>query len=177
MAARWYIVHAHSGSEKKVAQAIEEQAARKGMSHLIEKVAVPTDSVTEMKKGKKVNTERKFFPGYVMVKMEMNEAAWHLIKGIPKVTGFLGGNGNKPQPISDTEAESIFRQVEEGGSAIRKNISFEVGETVKVIEGPFETFVGVVEEVDSDRNRLKVAVSIFGRSTPVELEYAQVEKA
>lgn len=177
MAAKWYIVHAYSGFEKKVAQTIKENAAQKGMTQFFEEVTVPVESVIEVKKGKKVNTERKFFPGYVLVKMEMNDDTWHLIKSIPKVTGFLGGSGNKPQPISEKEAEQIFKQVQEGIDAPKPGVSFETGESVKVIDGPFESFVGVVEEVDQEKNKLKVAVSIFGRSTPVELDYTQVEKA
>lgn len=173
---RWYIVHAHSGFEKKVAQEIEAQAGKKGLSPLIEKVVVPTEGVVEVKKGKKVNTERKFFPGYVMVKMQLNDDTWHLIKSTPKVTGFLGGSGNKPQPISDSEAERIFKQVEEGVSASGKQLVFEIGQNVKVIDGPFDSFIGVVEELDEEKKKLKVAVSIFGRATPVELEYTQVEK-
>jgi transcriptional antiterminator NusG len=177
MAVRWYIVHAHSGCEKKVASAIQEQAEKKGMTELFEEVSVPTEGVVEVKKGKKHNVERKFFPGYVMVKMEMNDETWHLVKGIPKVTGFLGGNGNKPLPISDSEAESIFRQVEEGITAPKPSVVYDIGESVKVVDGPFESFVGVVEEIDEEKSKLKVAVSIFGRATPVELEYTQVEKA
>lgn len=176
-AARWYIVHAHSGFEKKVAQAIQEKAEQKGMVNLFEEVTVPVEGVIEVKKGKKVNTERKFFPGYVLVKMQLNDETWHLVKSIPKVTGFLGGSGNKPQPISDIEAERIFKQVREGITAPKPSVMFESGESVKVIDGPFESFVGVVEEIDQEKNKLKVAVSIFGRSTPVELEYHQVEKA
>ncbi len=176
MTAQWYIVHAHSGFEKKVAQAIQEQAGKKGLNNLIQEVAVPSEHIVEVKKGKKTNTERKFFPGYVLVKMEMNDATWHLVKNTPKVTGFLGGGGNKPLPISQKEADEIFRQVQEGADSPRFTIAFTTGETVKIVDGPFESFVGVVEEVDDERNRLKVAVSIFGRSTPVELEYAQVER-
>ena len=176
MSNRWYIVHTHSGCEKKVAQQIEEQAVKKDMAALFEKVIVPTEGVTEVKKGKKVKTERKFFPGYVLVKMDLNDETWHLVKSIPKVTGFLGGSGNKPQPISEREAEDIFKQMEEGVQSTRPGLSFEIGESVKVIDGPFDSFVGVVEDADEEKQKLKVAVSIFGRATPVELEYTQVEK-
>lgn len=176
MAQRWYIVHAHSGFEKKVAQSIKEQAEKKGLSNYFGEVFVPTEKHMEIKKGKKVDSERKFFPGYVMVKMEMNDEAWQVVKNTPKVTGFLGGGGNKPQPISDREAEHIFKQVQEGVSAGKTAITFETGDQVKIIDGPFESFNGVVEEVEEHKKKLKVAVSIFGRSTPVELDYNQVEK-
>lgn len=176
MAMRWYIIHAHSGFEKKVAQSIKEQAAQNNLSDKIQEVVVPTEEVVEVRRGKKVSAERKFFPGYVLVKMELSDATWHLVKTTQKVTGFLGGSG-RPQPISEAEAESIFRQVKEGIEHPKNSIIYEVGESVKVTEGPFESFVGVVEEVDSEKNRVKVAVSIFGRATPVELEFTQVEKA
>jgi len=176
MAHRWYIVHAHSGFEKKVAVAIKEKAVQKGYADKFEEIFVPIENVIEVKKGKKVNSERKFFPGYVLVKMDLNDETWHLVKNIPKVTGFLGGNG-KPQPISNAEAERIFQQMKEGVEAPKPGVSFDIGETVKVIDGPFESFVGVVEELDEARAKLKVAVSIFGRATPVELDYIQVEKA
>lgn len=170
----WYIVQAHSGFEKKVAQAVTEKAEREGLQECFEKIVVPTEGVVEVKKGRKVNTERKFFPGYVMVKMKMDDRAWHLVKSIPKVTGFLGGKG-RPQPISEAEAERIFRQVEEGLEQPKHMVSFEVGETVRIIDGPFESFSGMVEEVDDDKGKLKVSVVIFGRTTPVELEFTQVE--
>ena len=176
-AARWYIVHAHSGFEKKVADSIKEKAQQKGMTQLFEEVTVPVENVTEVRKGKKVNAEKKFFPGYVLVKMQLNDDTWHLVKSIPKVTGFLGGQGNKPQPISDSEAQRIFQQMQDGVSVSRAGLSFDVGETVKIIDGPFESFTGNVENVDTEKQKLKVAVSIFGRSTPVELDYIQVEKA
>jgi transcription termination/antitermination protein NusG len=176
MAKRWYIVHAHSGFEKKVAETIKEQATKKGLDGSFEDILVPTQAITEVKKGKKVNTERKFFPGYVLVKMDMNDATWQVVKNTPRVTGFLGGGGNKPQPISEAEAMRIFKQVEEGVTSETTTVLFEVGEQVKIVEGPFESFVGVVDGVDEDKKKLKVAVSIFGRSTPVELEYSQVEK-
>lgn len=177
MAARWYIVHAYSGFEKKVSQAIVEQAAQKNLSDKIEEVFVPTEDVVEVRKGKKVNAERKFFPGYVLVKMELSDATWHLIKTLPKVTGFLGGGGKgRPVPITDREAEAIFSQVQEGGAKASSSLSFEVGEQVKINEGPFDGFVGAVEEVDDEKQRLKASVSIFGRATPVDLDYTQVER-
>lgn len=178
MAARWYIVQAYSGFEKKIAAEIREKAVQKGVAALIEDVVVPTEEVVEVRRGKKVAAERKFFPGYVLVKMELTDATWHMVKNLPKVTGFLGGGGKgKPQPITDREAEAIFAQVKEGIAHPKHTVTYEVGENVKVIEGPFDSFVGVVEEVDEDKGRLKVSVSIFGRPTPVELEFTQVEKA
>jgi transcription termination/antitermination protein NusG len=176
MTARWYVLHVYSGFEKKVASSIKEQAEQKGMSELFEQVLVPIDSVVEMRKGnKKVNAERKFFPGYVLAKMEMTDESWHLVKNTPKVTGFLGGRG-KPMPISDAEAERLLKQIKEGIEKPKPSVTYEVGEQVRVIDGPFTSFNGLVEEVDEDKTRLKVSVSIFGRPTPVELEYAQVEK-
>lgn len=176
MSYSWYIVQAYSGHEKKVAQAIAEKAEREGLNECFEEITVPTEEVVEMKKGRKVSSERKFFPGYVMVKMKMDERAWHMIKSVPKVTGFLGGGG-RPQPISDREAEAIFKQVEEGLERPKHAVLFEVGENVKINDGPFESFIGTVEEVDEEKGKLKVSVSIFGRTTPVELEFPQVEKA
>jgi transcriptional antiterminator NusG len=175
MAQRWYVVHVYSGFEKKVSASIKEQAEQKGMADLIGDILVPTEEVVEMRRGAKVSAERKLIPGYVLVHMDMTDQTWHLIKNTPKVTGFLGGKG-KPVPISDTEAEHIIRQVKEGVERPRPSIRFEIGEQVRVSDGPFTSFNGMVEEVDEERARLKVAVSIFGRSTPVELEYAQVEK-
>jgi transcriptional antiterminator NusG len=176
-AARWYIVHAHSGFEKKVAAAIKEQAVQKNLTTQIEDVVVPIEEVTEVRRGKKVQAERKFFPGYVMVKMQLNDATWHMVKNTAKVTGFLGGGGKgKPVPITDKEAESIFAQVREGIEHPKSSVSFEVGENVKITDGPFDSFVGVVEGVDEDKQRVKISVSIFGRPTPVDLEYSQVEK-
>lgn len=175
--ARWYIIHAYSGFEKKVAAAIKEQAAQKGLTDRIEDVFVPIEDHTEVRRGKKVTSERKFFPGYVMVKMQLSDATWHMCKSIPKVTGFLGGGkGGKPVPITEREAESIFAQVREGVDNPKSSISFEVGENVKINDGPFDGFVGVVEGVEDDKQRVKVNVTIFGRPTPVDLEFAQVEK-
>ncbi len=175
MAKRWYIVHAYSNFEKKVAEAIKERAANLGLEEHFEEVLVPMEEVIEVRRGRKINAERKFFPGYVLVKMEMTDQAYHLIKDTPKVTGFLGTD-NKPIPISEAEAQRILHQVQEGVERPKNSITFEIGEQVKVADGPFASFSGLVEEVDEERARLKVAVSIFGRATPVELEYGQVEK-
>lgn len=175
MAAKWYVIHVYSGFEKKVAQSILEQAKQADMSHLIEEVTVPSEKVVEMRRGAKVNAERKFFPGYVLAKIDMTDESWHLVKNTPKVTGFLG-SGSKPIPISEAEATRILYQVQEGIERPKPAILFEIGEQVRVCDGPFNSFNGFVEDVDEERSRLKVAVSIFGRSTPVELEYAQVEK-
>lgn len=175
MTARWYVVHVYSGFESKVAQSIREQAQQTGLDELIEEVLVPMEEVVQMRRGAKVNAERKFFPGYVLAKMEMTDDAWHLIKDTPKVTGFLGAD-NKPSPISEAEAQRILHQVQEGVERPKPSVTFEIGEQVRVSDGPFTSFNAMVEDVDEERARLKVAVSIFGRATPVELEYGQVEK-
>lgn len=175
MAKRWYIVHAYTNFERKVADAIKERAKAAGLDDLFEEVLVPTEEVIEVKRGRKVQAERKFLPGYVLVKMEMTDPAFVLIKNTPKVTGFLGAE-NKPMPISEEEARRILHQVEEGVERPKPSITFEIGEQVKVADGPFASFSGHVEEVDEERARVKVAVSIFGRPTPVELEFGQVEK-
>ncbi|MBR6408952.1 MAG: transcription termination/antitermination protein NusG [Alphaproteobacteria bacterium] len=175
MAARWYVVNVYSGSEKKVAESLKEQAVIKKIEDKILEVLVPTEEVVEIKKGAKVSAERKFFPGYILVKMEMDDDVWHVVKNTPRVSGFLGSR-NKPQPISEKEVERILKQMEEGVERPQTVASFEVGENVRVTDGPFASFVGVVEEVDNEKTRLKVSVSIFGRYTPVELEFAQVEK-
>jgi transcription termination/antitermination protein NusG len=172
---RWYIVHAYSNFERKVADSIREQAKQRHLDHLFDEILVPTEKVVEVRRGRKVDAERKFFPGYVLVKMDLTDEAYHLIKNTPKVTGFLGTD-NKPMPISETEAQHILQQVQEGIDRPKPSISFEIGEQVRVSDGPFASFNGVVEEVDDARSRLKVAVSIFGRATPVELEFGQVEK-
>ena len=176
MAKRWYVVHVYSGFEKKIAQQIQEQAQQKGLADQIDQVLVPSEEVVELRRGQKVNAERKFFPGYVLVKMELSDEAWHLVKDTPKVTGFLGSK-TRPSPISEAEAERIMKQTTEGGERPRPAILFEIGEQVRVADGPFTSFNGTVEEVDEEKGRVKVSVSIFGRSTPVELEYSQVEKA
>ena len=175
MAHRWYIVHVYSGFEKKVATSLKEQAEAKGLAEEIEEVLVPTEEVVQIRRGQKVNAERKFFPGYVLVRMDLTDEAYHLVKNTAKVTGFLG-TGGKPSPISEAEAQRIMHQVQEGIERPRPSITFEIGEQVRVCDGPFTSFNGFVEEVDEERARLKVAVSIFGRATPVELEYGQVEK-
>ena len=175
MAKRWYIVHAYSNFEKKVADSIRDQVKQRHLEPLFDEILVPIEKVTEVRRGRKVDAERKFFPGYVLVKMDLTDEAYHLIKNTPKVTGFLGAD-NKPMPISEAEASRIMHQVQEGIERPKPAVSFEIGEQVRVSDGPFASFNGTVEEVDETRSRLKVAVSIFGRPTPVELEYGQVEK-
>ena len=176
MAKRWYVVHVFSGSEKKMAQSILEQAETHGLDEQIADVMVPTEEVVEVRRGARVQSERKFFPGYILVNMELTDTTWSLVQRQPRVTGFLGGKG-KPVPITQAEAERLIRQMDEGVERPRTTISFDIGEEVRVVEGPFESFNGIVEEADDGKERLKVAVSIFGRSTPVELEYSQVEKS
>jgi len=172
---QWYVIHAVSSYEKKVSQSISEQAEKKGLSDLFDQIIVPTEGVTEIRRGQKVNVERKFLPGYLLIKMVMNEQTWHLVKNTQRVTGFLG-SVSKPQPISEAEAQNILKQIAEGAVKTKNTIVYEIGESVKVIDGPFESFIGNVEEIDFEKQRLKVSVSIFGRSTPVELEYTQVDK-
>jgi len=175
MGFQWYIIHAHSGFEKKVVQSIEEKAVKYKMQDKFDQILVPMEEVVEIKKGKKVNNEKKIFPGYILIHMDLNDDSWHLVKSTPKVTGFLG-DGTKPLPISEVEANRILKQMEEGTDKPRSMVTFEVGEEVTVAEGPFASFNGVVESVDEEKQRLKVSVSIFGRSTPVDLDFSQVDK-
>ncbi|WJW75060.1 transcription termination/antitermination protein NusG [Thiohalobacter sp. IOR34] len=177
MAKRWYVVHAYSGFENQVKRSLEERIARAGLEDKFGEILVPTEEVVEMREGQKRKSERKFFPGYVLVQMEMDDETWHLVKDVPKVMGFIGGTSDKPAPISDKEAEQILQRIQEGVEKPRPKVLFEVGEVVRVTDGPFNDFNGVVEEVNYEKNRLRVAVLIFGRSTPVELEFSQVEKA
>lgn len=177
MALRWYVVHAYSGFENQVKRSLLERIERFGMQDRFGEILVPTEEVVEMREGQKRRSERKFFPGYVLVQMDMNDETWHLVKEVPKVLGFIGGSSDKPAPISDRDAESILRRIQEGVEKPRPKILFEPGEVVRVVEGPFNDFNGVVEEVNYEKNRLLVAVQIFGRSTPVELEFSQVEKS
>jgi len=176
MTKRWYVVHAYSGFEKSVKRALDERIVRAGMQDKFAQVLVPVEEVMEMRNGQKVTTERKFFPGYVLVEMEMDDESWHLVKSTPKVTGFIGGTANKPAPISPQEVEKIMQQMQEGVEKPRPKVLFEVGETVRVKEGPFTDFNGSVESVNYEKSRLHVSVTIFGRATPVELEFGQVEK-
>ena len=175
MTMRWYVIHVYSGFEKKVAQSIREQSEQKGLAEQFGDILVPTEEVVEVKRGTKVSSDRKILPGYVLIKMDLTDQAWHLVKNTAKVTGFLGAK-SKPQPISEAEATRIMRQIQEGIERPKPKITFEIGEQVRVSDGPFTSFNGFVEEVDEEKSRLKVAVSIFGRATPVELEYSQVEK-
>ncbi len=177
MSARWYVLHVYSGFENKVAEAIRDKAGKLGLAERVEEIMVPTEEIVEMKRGQKVNTERKFFPGYVLAKLDMDDDVWHLIKNTPKVSGFLGSGGNKPVPITEKEAQRMLQQMKEGVDRPRPSVVYDIGEEVKVVDGPFASFNGVVEEIDEEKAKLKVSVSIFGRATPVELEYSQVEKA
>ena len=177
MSKRWYVVHAYSGFEKSVQRALLERIQRQGMQDLFGQVLVPVEEVVELKSGQKSISERKFFPGYVLVEMEMNDESWHLVKSTPKVTGFVGGTANKPSPISEKEVEKIMQQMQDGVEKPRPKVLFEPGEGVRVKEGPFTDFHGSVEHVNYEKNRLRVSVTIFGRATPVELEFGQVEKA
>ncbi|MEZ0495179.1 transcription termination/antitermination protein NusG [Sphingomonas sp. IW22] len=176
--ARWYIIHAYSGFENKVRDSIMSEAARMGLEQLVEAIEVPTEQVTEVRRGKKVQAERKFMPGYVLAKLELNDDVYHLVKNTPKVTGFLGSSG-KPQPVSDAEAARMLNSKDEAAAAPKQKIrvDFEIGDSVKVLDGPFASFNGLVEELDFDKAKVKVAVSIFGRATPVELDFEQVERS
>ena len=176
MAKRWYVIHAYSGFEQQVKRSLEERVNRMGMQEMFGEILVPTEEVVEMREGQKRKSERKFFPGYVLVQMEMNDDTWHLVKDAPKVLGFIGGTGDRPSPITDKEADAILQRVQEGVEKPRPKVLFEPGELVRITDGPFNDFNGVVEEVDYDKNKLRVSVLIFGRSTPVELEFGQVEK-
>lgn len=177
MTMKWYVVHAYSGFEKQVARSLAEHIRNAGMQDKFGEILVPTEEVVEMKSGQKRTSERKFFPGYVLVKMEMDDDTWHLVKNVPKVSGFIGGSGTKPAAISEKEAQAILRQVQEGVEKPRPKFSFAAGESVRVIDGPFQDFNGTVEDVNYEKNKLRVSVSIFGRMTPVELDFSQVEKA
>ena len=177
MAMRWYVVHAYSNFENQVKRSLEERIQREGLDHLFGKILVPTEEVVEMRMGQQRKSDRKFFPGYVLVQMELTDETWHLVRDIPKVLGFIGGSSDRPAPITDKEAESILSRVEEGVNKPRPKVLFEAGEVVRVIDGPFKDFNGVVEEVNYEKSRLSVSVLIFGRSTPVELNFGQVEKS
>lgn len=176
MTKRWYVVHAYSGFEQQVKRSLKERIERKGMQEMFGDILVPTEEVVEMREGHKRKSERKFFPGYVLVQMELNDDTWHLVKDAPKVLGFIGGTGDRPTPISDREADNILQRVQDGVEKPRPKVLFEPGELVRITEGPFNDFNGVVEEVDYEKSKLRVSVLIFGRSTPVELEFGQVEK-
>jgi len=177
MALRWYVVHAYSGFEQTVRRSLSERVKRSGLADKFGEILVPTEEVVEMREGQKRKSERKFFPGYVLVQMELDDETWHLVKSVPKVMGFIGGTPDKPAPITDKEADAILQRVQEGVEKPKPKVLFEPGEVVRVIHGPFNDFNGVVEEVNYEKNRLRVAVLIFGRSTPVELEFGQVEKS
>lgn len=177
MSKRWYVIHAYSGFEKSVQRALLERIERAGMQDKFGEILVPVEEVVEMKGGQKSISERKFFPGYVLAQMEMTDESWHLVKSTPKVTGFVGGSGNKPTPITDKEVAVILQQIQEGVEKPKPKVLFEVGESVRVTEGPFNDFHGVVEEVNYDKSKLRVSVLIFGRATPVELDFGQVEKS
>jgi transcriptional antiterminator NusG len=177
MAKRWYVVHAYSGFENQVKRSLIDHIARSGLEDKFGEILVPTEEVVEMREGQKRKSERKFFPGYVLVQMEMDEQSWHLVKNVPKVMGFIGGTSDKPAPITDREADVILQRIQEGVEKPKPKVLFEPGEVVRVTDGPFNDFNGVVEEVNYEKSRLRVAVLIFGRSTPVELEFGQVEKA
>ncbi len=176
MTRRWYVIHAYSGFETQVKRSLEERVKRADVQDMFGEILVPTEEVVEMRGGQQRRSERKFFPGYVLVNMEMTDETWHLVKGVPKVMGFIGGTGDRPAPISDKEADAILQRVQEGVEKPRPKVLFEPGEVVRVVDGPFNDFNGVVEEVDYEKSRLKVSVLIFGRSTPVDLEFTQVEK-
>lgn len=176
MTLRWYVVHAYSGFENQVKRSLMERVKLSGLEEMFGDVMVPTEEVVEMRDGQKRKSDRKFFPGYVLVQMDMNDETWHMVKDVPKVMGFIGGSSDKPAPISDKEAEAILNRVQEGAEKPRPKVLFETGEVVRITDGPFNDFNGVVEDVDYDKNRLRVEVSIFGRSTPVDLEFGQVEK-
>ncbi|CAG1022594.1 Transcription termination/antitermination protein NusG [Methylococcales bacterium] len=177
MALRWYVIHAYSNYENQVKKTLEERVKRTGLDQYFGKVLVPTEEVVEMRQGQQRKSERKFFPGYVLVQMELNDETWHLVKEVPRVLGFIGGTSDRPAPITEAEAEAILNRVEAGVNKPRPKILFEVGEVVRVVEGPFKDFNGVVEEVNYEKSKLRVSVLIFGRSTPVELDFGQVEKA
>ena len=177
MAKRWYVVHAYSGFEAQVSRSLAERVRRAGMEDKFGEILVPTEEVVEMRGGQQRKSERKFFPGYVLVQMELTDDTWHLVKDVPKVMGFIGGTGDRPLPITDKEADAILQRVQEGVEKPKPKVLFEPGEVVRVIDGPFNDFTGVVEEVDYEKSRLKVSVLIFGRSTPVDLEFGQVEKS
>jgi transcriptional antiterminator NusG len=177
MSLRWYVVHAYSNYENQVKRALEERIERSGLGDFFGRILVPTEEVVEMRMGQQRKSERKFFPGYVLVQMELNDETWHLVKEVPRVLGFIGGTSDRPAPITDREADAILGRIEEGAAKPRPKTLFEVGEVVRVIEGPFKDFNGVVEEVNYDKSRLRVSVLIFGRATPVELDFGQVEKS